>query len=158
MNNFEKLEDIADQNNVSIIPYHFESKRIKGLYCDHTIALSEDLQLTVERTCILAEELGHHHTSSGVIIDLTDDANRKQEKRARVWAYEKMIGLSGIIDAHSRGYRYLHEIADYLEVTEEFLVDALEYYKSKYGSCVKYKEYCIYFIPQLAIFKRLRND
>lgn len=40
MNSFEKLERLAEQKNVEIIPYNFENERIKGLYCDNTIALS----------------------------------------------------------------------------------------------------------------------
>lgn len=35
--------------------------------------------------CILAEEFGHHYTSFGDIIDLSDPSNRKQEHRARLW-------------------------------------------------------------------------
>lgn len=41
MNKFEELCQTASDTNVDIIDYPFTSKRIKGLYCDGTIALSK---------------------------------------------------------------------------------------------------------------------
>ena len=84
MNNLERLEDAADQEGVPIDVVRFKSERIKGLYCDGSIALSADLQTSADRSAILAEELGHHYTSSGNILDLSDTGNRKQELRAHV--------------------------------------------------------------------------
>ena len=40
MNKFEELCQTASDTNVDIIDYPFTSKRIKGLYCDGTIALN----------------------------------------------------------------------------------------------------------------------
>lgn len=154
MNNFEELENIAAQKNVEIIPYHFESERIKGLYCDNTIALSTSLQSTAERTCILAEEIGHHETSRGNILDQQNITNIKQERKARLWAYDKLISLFGIVRAHNAGCRTSYEMAEYLGVTEEFLSEALAAYKSKYGTnAVKAGEYIIIFNPALTIMK-----
>ena len=42
----------------------------------------------------LAEELGHHYTTVGDILDQTNVSNRKQERLARVWAYNRRIGLT----------------------------------------------------------------
>ena len=103
---------------------------------------------------ILAEELGHHYTSAGNIIDQTDEQNRKQEFRARMWAYNEMVGLMGIIDAYKNGCRNSYEVAEYLEVTEEFLNDALDAYKSKYRVCTIVDNYAIYFIPALLVLER----
>ena len=72
----------------------------------------------------LAEELGHYHTTVGDIIDQSSDANRKQELRARLWSYNKLIGLHGIISCHKAHYTTSYEMADYLGVTEEFLHEA----------------------------------
>ena len=97
MTNLEKLEEEADQEGIPIDNIRFESERIKGLYCDGNIALSADLQTSADRSAILAEELGHHYTSSGNILDQSDTGNRKQELRAHVWAYNRLIGLQGLI-------------------------------------------------------------
>ena len=69
MNKFEELCQTASDTNVDIIDYPFTSKRIKGLYCDGTIALSKDMYIETEKACVLAEELGHHYTTVGDIID-----------------------------------------------------------------------------------------
>lgn len=147
MNKFEELCQIASDTNVDIIDYPFTSKRIKGLYCDGTIALNRDIYIESERTCVLAEELGHHYTTVGDIMDQTDITNRKQERRARIWAYHKLLSLNDLIDSYKCGCQNQFEIAEHLNVTEEFLIDCLTYYKEKYGLCVKQDNYLIYFEP-----------
>lgn len=152
MNKFEKLEDVAYQDDVDVLNYRFESNNIKGLYCDGVIAIREDMTIP-EKTCALAEELGHHETSVGNILDLTSAANRKQERQARLWAYNKQIGLIGLVRAFEHGCQNRFEIAEYLEVTEEFLEECIECYRNKYGICKQVDNYVVYFIPQLSVMK-----
>lgn len=120
--------------------------RIKG----NKIAIRKNLS-TKEKGCVLAEELGHYYTTVGNILDQSDLYNRKQELRARSWAYDKLIGLEGIVIAYQNGCRNLEETADFLNVTEEFLSDALINYERKYGTGVKFSEYEICFTPALNV-------
>ena len=152
MNKFEKLEDVAYQDDVDVLNYRFESNNIKGLYCDGVIAIREDMTIP-EKTCALAEELGHHETSVGNILDMTSAANRKQERQARLWAYNKQICLIGLVRAFEHGCQNRFEIAEYLEVTEEFLEECIECYRNKYGICKQVDNYVVYFIPQLSVMK-----
>ena len=152
MNKFEKLEDVAYQDDVDVLNYRFESNNIKGLYCDGVIAIREDMTIP-EKTCALAEELGHHETSVGNILDMTSATNRKQERQARLWAYNKQIGLIGLVRAFEHGCQNRFEIAEYLEVTEEFLEECIECYRNKYGICKQVDNYVVYFIPQLSVMK-----
>lgn len=154
MNTFEHLEDEACKDGIEIIHREFKSNRIKGLYCDGTVALNSHIETSKERACILAEELGHHHTSVGVIVDLSDAQNRKQERQARIWAYNKQIGLRGLIRAYEHGCRSRYDIAEFLEVTEEFLEDAINCYCEKYGVYTIIDNYVVYFIPKLIISKK----
>lgn len=85
--------------------------------------------------------------NSGNILELSQTGNRKQERRARIWAYNKQIGLAGLIRAYEHGCRNRHEIADYLDVTEAFLQEAVDSYHEKYGVCTKTDDYIIYFQP-----------
>ena len=148
MTDYEILLDSADIQNVTVDETsHFCGTRIKGLYLDNHIALSKDLRSDTQKRCILAEELGHYHTTVGDIIDQSSDVNRKQELRARLWSYNKLIGLHGIISCHKAHYTTSYEMADYLGVTEEFLQEAIQCYRSKYGICVQYDNYVIYFDP-----------
>ncbi|MGB4437659.1 MAG: hypothetical protein WBJ13_00230, partial [Sedimentibacter sp.] len=75
--------------------------------------------------------------------------------RARLWAYNKQIGLLGIVHAFEARCKDKHEMAEYLNVTEEFLSEALTCYKSKYAISVKIVNYIIYFEPNLYIMKLL---
>lgn len=155
MDMYERLQDEARQDGVDVLDYCFESERIKGLYCDGTVAIRKDLNIT-EKSCVLAEELGHHCTTTGDILDRSNAANRKQELQARTWAYNRMIGLMGIINAFEHGCKNLYETAAYLDVTEEFLQAALQRYRQKYGVFVTIDQYVIYFIPSLKIGKIFR--
>lgn len=157
MNTYETLQDKAYKNGIEVIDYLFNSPNIKGLYCNNTIAINKNLPTQAEKSCILAEELGHHFTSAGNILDQTDIVNRKQEYRARLYGYNLQIGLRGIISAHTAGCRNLYEMADYLDVTEEYLKEALDCYQSKYGEYVKVDNYMIYFIPTLAVLEITDN-
>lgn len=154
MNNYEKLLNTADKENLIVIEnYNFSNTRIKGLYCDGTVALDENVKKQTDKACILAEELGHYHTTVGDIINQNKTENRKQELHARVWAYNKLIGLRGIVDSYIYGCRSTYETAEYLEVTEEFLIEAMQYYKGKYGTHATIDNYVIYFEPSLGVFE-----
>lgn len=151
--NYETLLDEASNSGLIVKekPLYSSDGRIKG----NRIAIRQDITTTTEKSCVLAEELGHHYTSVGDIIDLSDVQNRKQERQARLWAYNKQIGLYGLIRAFEHGCTSLHEIAEYLEVTEQFLHEAIECYRNKYGICTAVDNYVIYFIPNLTIGERL---
>lgn len=143
---YEQLAEIAYEENIELIEFNFKSG-IKGLYSDNTIAISKKLETSTEKKCVLAEELGHYYTTAGNILDMEDVSNRKQELAARKWSYEKLIPLSALIKALYSGCTNLFELADYLNVTEEFLKDALAHYESKYGLYTEFEDYCIYFNP-----------
>ena len=99
----------------------------KGLYADGCIWIREDL-LTKEKYCMLAEELGHYETSEGDILNQDIISNRKQELTARRWAYETIVPRELIENVVRNGYTEVWDIADQLDLDENFLKDALEYY------------------------------
>lgn len=142
--NYTDLLLEADANNLIIKekPLLANKGRIKG----NRIAIKHDM-LEIEKKCVLAEELGHYYTTVGNILDQTNTANRKQERRARVWAYNEMISLSDLVDSYKDGCRSRYEIAEHLEVTEEFLQECLDYFHEKYGLYTKQNNYLIYFEP-----------
>lgn len=134
---------IAKEKNLPI-----SKGRIKG----DRIAINKDMTET-EKKCIMAEELGHYYTGSGDILDQSSVSNRKQELRGRIHAYNRLIGLMGIIDAHKHHCQNLAESAEHLNVTEEFLKECLAYYKGKYGPKVKIDNYTIFFEPYIAVLE-----
>lgn len=154
MNNYEKLLDTAEKNGITVTEkFDLSGTRFKGLYCDGVIVINQDIETNSERTEILAEELGHYHTTYGNILDLNNTENQKQELRARLWAYNKIIGLQGIVNAYKHGCSTLHDMADFLDVTEDFLSEALERYRSKYGRCTALGNFIICFEPFIRVFE-----
>lgn len=156
MTEYERQLEIAKKENVIIIEqYDMNSTGLKGLYCNGTIALSKDIKTNAERSCILAEELGHHYTTVGDILNQNNENNCKQELKARLWAYNKKIGLIGIVKAYKKRCQNLAEMAEYLNVSEPFLKEALERYRMKYGCKVEIDNYIILFEPQLAVIEKI---
>lgn len=152
---FEELLNEADTLGIPVTEKPF--KTYDGRIKDNKIYLREDMP-KVQKKCVLAEELGHYYTTTGDILDQRNVCNVKQERRARIWAYDKMINLFGIIRAHNAGCRSSYEMAEYLDVTEAFLLETLNTYKSKYGTdAVKAGEHIIVFSPVLAVLKVSQN-
>ncbi len=145
MNLYEKLQKEASDGNIEMFETKLESKA-KGLYCNNIIILDpQKHNTTAEKACTMAEELGHHNTSSGYILDLDKIESSKQEYRARLYAYNKLIGLKGLVNAYQAKCQNIYEIAEYLNVTLEFLMEALECYKSKYGLYAEVDNFAIIF-------------
>lgn len=130
-----------------------EVDNLKGIYIDGMIAIHNGISSSMEKACILAEELGHHYTSNGNILDQSNVENRKQERHARLWAYHCMLNLDRLIEAANYGCHTLYETADFLGVTEDFLTDAIEAYRNQYGIGVMLDHYWIQFVPNLRVFK-----
>lgn len=147
-------ELLMDADNEQLIVKEKPLINNDGRIYKNRIAIRTNLTIT-EKSCVLAEELGHHYTTVGDIIDQSDAGNRKQEMRARLWAYDKKIGLHGIINAYEARRTNIEEMADFLDVTPEFLRNAIKCYKGKYGPYVTLDNYIIFFEPNLSVAKMI---
>ncbi|HHX63133.1 MAG TPA: hypothetical protein GX707_20845 [Epulopiscium sp.] len=127
--------------------------RLDGLYIDGIITLHSRLETTIEKKCILAEELGHHYTSYGDIRNQSIMSNRKQELKARRWGCERLVSLNTLIEAYKFGCRSRYETAQYIEVTEKFLEEVITYYFQKHGLYKEVGKYTIFFNP-LGVMER----
>ena len=147
---YEQLLNTASENGLLVK----EQPLIQhdGLIKGNRIAIRKSLPTQAAKSCVLAEELGHYYTTAGDILDQTDVMNRKQEYRARFYGYNLKIGLRGIINAYEAGCRSLYEMAEYLDATEEYLKEALDCYKSKYGIYALVDNFVIYFEPLTVIY------
>ena len=149
---YNALLNEANAEGISIKerPFKTYDGRLKG----KDIYLRKDMN-TTEKSCVLAEELGHYYTTVGNILDMNVPENRKQERQARLWGYNRVIGLFGLIRAYKHGCKDKYEIAEYLDVTEGYLEECIECYKDKYGIYKEIDNYVIYFIPCLMVFKKI---
>lgn len=142
---YEQIMQIVIDENIEYIEMTFPAD-LKGLCKNNKIGISKTLS-TTEKKCVIAEELGHHFTTVGNIISLESVQNRKQERQARKWSYEKLVPIKNLIKASSEGCTNLYELSEYLDVTESFLKEALQHYQNKYGLYTEEDDYCIYFNP-----------
>ena len=162
MTKYEELEQLAHDQHIMIhedcdFANETAETPIKGLFSTGHIFLASDLKTTEDKVCVLAEELGHHFTSAGNITDQHVIANRQQEQVARLWAYNYLIGLEGIVSAYRAGCQNQNELAQHLEVTEQFLVDAITKYRSIYGVSARIGTYIIIFEPVLAVIQAVTS-
>lgn len=143
---YEDILQIAD--GTDILPLRANKGRIKG----NRIAIKEDMT-QAEKACTLAEELGHYYTTTGCILDQEVASNRKQELRARFWGHNLLVNPASLIKAFESGCRNRFEIAEYLGVTEEFLQEAIDTYRIKYGEYITYKNYTIILTNGISMLK-----
>lgn len=146
MNSYERLVDFAENIGIEVVEKHFKSSA-KGLCKGNKVGISKAIDSTVEKRCILAEEIAHSLYTVGNILDQNNLFNIKQEEYARKQAYEALLPLPLLIDAWHQGVTSQHELAEYLEVTEEFLLSSLCHYQKKYGVYVRHGKYMVRFLP-----------
>lgn len=151
MDNYEMLLDQAESSGLSVQekPLQYNDGRIRG----NRILIRSTIETRCQKAAVLCEEIGHYETAAGNILDQSVTANRKQELRGRIWAYNRLIGLTGIIRAYKMGCRNRYEIAECLDVPEETLQEALNYYHARYGVCTQVDNYVIYFEPALGVME-----
>lgn len=129
-------------------PFKTYDGRIKG----NKICIRRDMP-QIKKACILAEERGHFHTCTSNLLESSEISNDKLEIKGRRWAHNEMIGLRGLTSAYNRHCETLEEMADYLNVTEEFLLEALDAYREIYGTGIHFDSYYISFEPYFVVYK-----
>ncbi|MCC3755543.1 ImmA/IrrE family metallo-endopeptidase [Staphylococcus capitis] len=122
-----------------------------GFYINGKIYINSNLSET-RKAEVLYEELAHHKLTYGNILDQSKDINRKFENYARRYGYEAALPLRIIVEAHNYGVNNLYELAEYVQLSEEHVLEILNHYKNKYGIGTHYGEYLITFDP-LRVFK-----
>ncbi len=98
---------------------------VKGLYKNGHIVIDKNLT-NIEKKCVLAEELGHHFTTTCNILDARKYSFYKQELKAREWGAVHLIQLEDFIRACAM-FENIYQIAEELEVT----VDVVQAYYDK---------------------------
>lgn len=149
--NYDEL--ISEAEQIGLIVKEKPLQSADGRILNNKIVIRDSLD-ELGKKCVLAEEIGHYLKNAGDILDQRNTSNSRQEDRARSWAYDRLIGLDGLVSAFECGCQTKFDVAEYLDVTTAFLDDALKKYKERYGIVVKYKEYFIYFYPCLAVLKK----
>ncbi|WP_210130131.1 ImmA/IrrE family metallo-endopeptidase [Staphylococcus sp. GDX8P54P] len=122
-----------------------------GFYINGKIYINSNLSET-RKAEVLFEELAHHKLTYGNILDQSKDINRKFENYARRHGFEAALPLRIIVEAHNYGVSSLYELADYVQLSEKYIVEILGHYKQKHGLTTRYGKYVIQFEP-LRVFE-----
>lgn len=133
---YESLEQHAADRMIRLYTAQLPDP-IKGLYFSHddfhAITLSSALDTSPERVTVLAEELGHYHTTPINLFTAPAPLASLYERRAAAWAANALMPLHSIVTAWRAGVRSRWELAEHLGVTEEFAVRALELHRARCG-------------------------
>ena len=129
---YEEMIIDAENNGILVIEESMDDS-LGGLYSDNTICINSKLSNN-EKSCILAEEMGHHFTNAGDILDQSKLVNRKQETIARRWGYEKRIPLEDIAKAIKACCRSIYDISEHLNIPEWYIEEAIEFYNWMYAT------------------------
>ena len=151
---YEKLlieHDYIDIRETDVMP-----NNLHGLWLDDLILINRNLSET-RKAEVLYEELAHHKLTYGNILDQSKWINRKFESYARRHGYEAALPLRIIVEAHHYGVSNLYELAEYVQLSEEYIAEILKHYKNKYGIGTHYANYAITFEP-LRVYKLHQID
>ena len=126
-----KLYSIADKENISIINHKMENKAIIcEIDKEYYIGLNySKLSNSREEKEMLAEELGHYYCSALYNINSDKETIRKNEFRARKWAFTTLAPASSLLKLQEEGCKYSYEFAEELGVSEDLVNTAFNYYK-----------------------------
>lgn len=126
-----KLYSIVDKENISIINHRMENKAIIcEMDKEYYIGVNySKLSNSREEKEVLAEELGHYYTNSLYDINSDEETIRKNEFRARKWAFTTLAPASALLKLQEEGCQYAYEFAEKLGVTENLIHSAYNYYK-----------------------------
>ncbi len=128
--NLNKLYEIAEKEKIKIYDWHFED--IDGIYLNYdkinAIALNYDEFGTyIDEKCTLAEELGHYFMDASYSLYADSQTIERQEYRAKKWQFLTLAPPPIIQSMVAEGYSFF-EIAEKLEITEDVLLNAYNYY------------------------------
>ncbi|AHI40556.1 ImmA/IrrE family metallo-endopeptidase [Enterococcus faecalis] len=133
----------------SDLTYKFESnmpEKQKGLYINNVVYLNPQ-QHPRELTSTVAEEIGHHLTSVGDIIDQDTNEKRKQEQKARDIGATMVVTPQDLINCYHERFTYVWECADFLGITKQALECALAAYSKRFPEGLVYDDYKLFFKP-----------
>lgn len=124
------LLKIANDEHIKID--FFPMEEVKVVSIPKSIALNPNkVETNRELKVMLAHELGHQKRNAFYNIRSTQETRKWQEERATRWAVDTLIPFDDIKKAFKKGYTEIWELADYFDVTEDFIKDAVRVHKIK---------------------------
>ena len=127
----DKLYDIATRENISIEDFRMKNKAIiERLDKDCYIGLNySKIEGITEEKELLAEELGHYYCNAFYNSSSSPSTIAQKEYRANKWKCTVLVSVNDFKDAFKKGLKNVYEIAEYLNLSEDTVAFAYNYYK-----------------------------
>ena len=130
MRNLMELYDIALGNDVEV--YDKKLNTMKAFSLPGSIVIdSKQLPTTAELKVCFAHELGHELKSAFYNIRNTLETRGRQEERATRWAVDTLVPADLLLSVIEKGYTEIYELAEYFNVTEDFIRDAIRIHQQR---------------------------
>ena len=127
-----ELFALADCEEIKID--FFRMRQLIAFSTQNEIILNPDrLNNSRELKVCLGHELGHHYKDVFYDIRSTFETRGRQEERATRWAVETLISKEQLDAAAAAGYTEVWQLAEYFEVTEDFIRDVIRVYALENG-------------------------
>lgn len=132
MTNLE-LFQLAENEHIPVdyfVLEHSPSASVE-FYKNFCCILIDPLQTDTQATekVVLAHELGHCITGSFYDKHTIKTNRYKLEGKAKRWSYKKLVPFKELQSACEQGYTEYWQLAEYFDVTEEFIREVVDYYK-----------------------------
>ena len=122
------LYDVAEKSNITV--YNFKMKKAKAVSLPGKIGIDESkMQNHSELNVCLAHELGHQFKNAFYDISSTFETRERQEARATRWAVSELVPVDELLKAFKAGHTEAYDLAEYFNVTEEFIRNAVYIYE-----------------------------
>ncbi|MBN7575983.1 hypothetical protein C1H57_12645 [Clostridium sp. 2-1] len=156
MTKYEKLLIEAEDQGVEVIEVDLGTNKKCGKYLNNkneSIIIINSNITDIEKHEVLAEELGHHHTTYGNITNLDDIRNKKLELVARRDGFKTLVEPIDIVNAMRNGATNIYELAEYVHVTVDTFYTIIEDLRKQYGLGIPVGNYYIQLEPSFGIYK-----
>lgn len=135
---------LTEKEKIKVYNWHIEDA--DGAYINidkiNAIALNYDnIGTYVEEKCVLAEELGHYYYDATYSLYCQDlQVISKQERKAKKWAYNVLVPYEDLRRAVLSGKTSILPLAEYFDVTTQFMSNCIAFYLEKYGYIITEEE------------------
>ena len=138
------LYDIAEKEHIKIYDWHIDNAYGAFINIDkiNAIALNyNEFGTSIDEKETLAEELGHYYYDATYPLNCTDKVLiLKQERKAKKWAFNTLISFENLRRAILSGRTSILSLAEYFDVTVQFMSNCITFYLEKYGYIITKEE------------------
>ena len=133
----EDLEDMIYDENINLIDSYLEQTSGAYIHYNDINVIMYDpskIQSSNKMKEVFAEELGHYFCDATYKFNSDTAFISKQEYRAKKWSFYTLIPYNCLKSAIHNGIFSLYNLADYFNVTCEYMHNAVIFYTEKYGT------------------------